>query len=461
MDKRIVDFLDAVCLHIRCREIHKDIRDEITNHIDELTEEYEKQGYDNDRAIDMAISAMGDCDKIGRRLDKQHRPRTEWSLIGLTAIIAVIGGIVMFTSSKFESGQAVSFQKYLLFSVVGVAVLAGMYLFDYTRLKKLALPMYFIALLMVLFSIFTGAKVNGRSYLVIGRMTISSDYTLIMFMAAIAGFIEKSRSKGGKAFAGVLVLAFISLLAVMALPSYSTAIVLAVCYVVLILTSVIKNHFGGNRKTQLASLGGISVFVFCCISYYITTRPDRILSFITRGKSDPSGAGYAQIMADKWLAASSLLGKTTGTVNGYYIDKGMPDLTTSYVLVNIIATLGWVVGIALILAVAVYIGRMFLTTRKIKNNFGLLLSLGASTTLSVQFILCILVNLNLFPLMSTNMPFVSYGGVGYAVNMALAGLILSIWRRNNVIGTSPKAVVEKSKKFIVFEDGRLIINFKA
>ena len=34
----------------------------------------------------------------------------------------------------------------------------------------------------------------------------------------------------------------------------------------------------------------------------------------------------------------------------------------------------------------------------------------SSTILSVQFILCILINLNLFPQISAHMPFISYGG---------------------------------------------------
>ncbi|NLI57362.1 MAG: hypothetical protein GX387_02430 [Clostridium sp.] len=48
----------------------------------------------------MAISAMGNSNEIGKRLNKQHKPKTEWSLIALTAVIAIIGGVVMFMDGR-------------------------------------------------------------------------------------------------------------------------------------------------------------------------------------------------------------------------------------------------------------------------------------------------------------------------------------------------------------------------
>jgi hypothetical protein len=49
----------------------------------------------------MAITEMGDCDEIGKQLNKRHKPQTEWTLM-LIAIIAGIGCIIMHGSSHFE-----------------------------------------------------------------------------------------------------------------------------------------------------------------------------------------------------------------------------------------------------------------------------------------------------------------------------------------------------------------------
>ncbi len=463
MNKKIEDFLEEVCIHVSCKAVHKDIRDELTNHIYELKDEYANQGQDDEKALDMAIRAMGNCDEIGNRLNRQHKPKTEWSLIGLTAIIAVIGGIIMYASSKFESIQTVSFEKYLLFAGIGIAVLVGIYFFDYTKLKKRSLPIYLISLLSLLFTLFQGASFNGRRFFTIGSISVSSECVTVLFLVAVAGFIEKSRGKGGKAIAGILALAFISMLPIIALPNFSIAVVLMLCYAVMIISSVIRNHFGGNKRIQLICLGGISALIILFIAFKVLSDPhrfERAISFFTRGRSDPLNGGWQQIMVDKWLAASDLFGKTTTTVNGYILEKGMPGITTDYVLVNIIATLGWAVGIALILVIAVFIGRMFMTIRKIKNGYGFYLALGACTILSAQFTISVLMNFNLSPAMGINLPFISYGGTGYIVSMALIGVILSVWRRNNLIGASQKPVVRSTDKFIKLEDGKLIIRFK-
>ncbi len=460
MNNKITTFLDDVCIHVRCKAVHNDIRDELANHITELKEEYVSTGVDEEKALDMAISAMGSCDEIGNRLNKQHKPKTEWSLIVLTTIIAVIGAIIMYSSSKFESLQTVQFERYLFCVAVGIGVLVMLYFFDYTKLKKLALPIYLLTFVLLFFTLFSGRTINGRGFLRIGHISISSEYIPLLFLIAIAGFIEKGRGKGSSAFAGILALMLISMIPIIAINSLSIAVILVICYAVLITSSVSRNHFGGYRKLQLASIGSIGILLTALGVIFVLGRSTRLLSFITRGQSDPLGVGWIHIMADKWLTASALLGKGSATVNGYSIDMGMPGVTTNYVLINVIATLGWIVGIALVLAIAVFIWRMFVAAGKIKNSYGFYLSLGACTILSAQFVISVLINFNLFPPMSTSIPFVSYGGVGYITNMALVGLILSVWRRNNLIGASNNTTGPSKDRFIRIEDGKLIISFK-
>jgi cell division protein FtsW (lipid II flippase) len=463
MNNKIVSFLDNVCIHINCKSAHKDIQDELTNHILELRDEYLHQGNTEEKALDMAIATMGDCNEIGNQLDKQHKPQTEWSLIILTAFIALIGGAVMYSSSKFNSFQSVSFEKYLLYAFIGITVTAGLYFFDYTKLKKLALPIYLVTFAILVSTIISTENVNGRKFMMIGSFSLSSNYATLLFLIAFTGFIEKFRGKGGISIAYLMGIGGISLLPIMMLPNLSQALILLTVYTILTFSAVRRRHFGGNRRIQLFSLGGVMMLGMSALAIRIISEPyrlDRVASFITRGKTDPLGNGWQQVMADNWLAVSKLFGKTTETVSGYGIDRAMPGATTDYVLINVIATLGWAVGIALVASVALFIIRMFVTTRRVRNDYGYYLSLSSCTVLSAQFVISILINFNLFPLMGMSLPFISYSGTGYIVSMALVGIILSVWRRNNLIAASKKPVLNKNGKFIVFEDGKLIINFK-
>ena len=96
MNKKIKSFLDDVCIHINCKTVHKGIREEFSEYINELKEENISSGCDAEKALDLAISAMGSTDEMGIKLNRQHKSQTEWSLLILTALITVIGGVVMF-----------------------------------------------------------------------------------------------------------------------------------------------------------------------------------------------------------------------------------------------------------------------------------------------------------------------------------------------------------------------------
>ncbi len=437
---KITEFLDDVCSYIRCKMIHDDIRYELSNHIYDLKDLYIEKGYDEEKAIDMAIASMGDSCEIGKNLNKEHRYKTEWSLIGLASVIVLIGSIIMYMSSKAQLLEQISIERYFLFVVFGIGVMIGIYYFNYIKLKKLAWPIYIVSTL----SIFTIFK--GNRFFPIGSISISSDFITLFYIIAFVGFLEKDRNKGTFATLKLMAITFASMFFIGSINRNTSQIfILLIACSILIFHAVFKNHFGGSKKQQI----GILACVYGCIISFLVIRISEskiIPLFLSRGKTDPLNAGWMQVTLDKWLAISQLFGKTVEKVEGNDFGLRMPGVASEFVLVNIIANLGWVVGIALVLVIILFIIRMLITTRKVKNNFGFYLSFSACIVLSVEFIINILTNFNLFPmLMSINMPFVSYGGTSYVVNMAFLGIILSVFRVDNLIGRMPKGDKELIK----------------
>ena len=66
---------------------------------------------------------------------------------------------------------------------------------------------------------------------------------------------------------------------------------------------------------------------------------------------------------------------------------------------------------------------------------------------------------NLIPLTGMSMPFVSYGGTGYIVNIVLAGIILAVWRRNNWLTKTQKKQANDGGRLIKFESGSSLLTF--
>lgn len=420
MNEKITDFLDDVCSHIKYKEIHNEIREELTEHILETAENI---------GIEQAVLRMGNSLEIGENLNKQHKPKTEWSIIGLIVIITAISGIAMYASSNLQGYSSIDFTKYLVFDAIGILVMLGVYFFDYTKLKNFSLPIYCMAMILIGISLISGDYVDGRAFLRIAGITLSTEYAIALFVISFAGFVEKYHGQGFYAIIKLGVLGIFSFIAMITVPNVSGMVVMAITYAVLVLVAVVRNYFGGSKKSQLMSLfsfGGI-VSLFCVFS--IVKVPYRV----------SLNTGYQQVMADRWLAVSQWFGKTNTVMRGYGFENSMPAITTDYVLINIILTLGWVVGIVLISAITLFIIRMFMTSKKIKNDYGFYLSLSACIVLSAQFIISILLNFNLIPLTGMSMPFVSYGGTGYVVNMALVGIVLAVWRRNNWLTKTQKS----------------------
>lgn len=128
-------------------------------------------------------------------------------------------------------------------------------------------------------------------------------------------------------------LGVLSIIPIMTMPHLAVALLLMICYSVIILTGVARNHFGGNKKAHTTTLlsfggGGIALFVFFIFFIKGASYLQRITTFLTRGKIDPIGGGWQQIMADYWLSVSNWFGKTPATYEGYNIDMSLPSATT-------------------------------------------------------------------------------------------------------------------------------------
>ena len=466
MNNKVKTFLDDVCIHINCKTVHKDIREELTQHIVDLQDDYIKQGYDEEKALDSAILAMGNSDEIGIKLNKQHKPQTEWSLLVLTFLIAAFGCAIMYAGSHFDR-QVVHFYRYLIYAAIGIGVMLGLYFFDYTKLKKYAIPIYVSAMSLLIITSFIGVSVNGaKRWVVIGPFSISSaSFASVLFIISFIGFLEKYRGEKVLGIVKLIGLGFISFLPIMVQPNLSVVFIMSITYTVVLFKAISKNHFSGNKKIQLLLLSGLGLTGILVIVFFVLSSPYRIarvFGAFSRGQHDPGGSGWQQVMVDKWLFSSKLLGRTSEIAEGS-LEFTLPGLTSDYVLVNIIASFGWIVGITLVLIISIFIIRLFVTTKKVKSGFGYYLSLSACTLISAQFIISILLNFNLFHFIGVDMPFVSYSGSGYIVCMALVGIILSVWRRNNLISYNEKMEMNQSlqKGIISFDDGKLIIDFKA
>ena len=464
MSKMVDEFLQTVCEEIRCKTVHSRIREELKNHISDLKEEYIEQGLSEEIALKKAISAMGNPKEIGQDLHKQHKPQMGWGLILLLLGVSVFG-VLMLLSPNPYGGQL---ERQVVFMVLGMGAMFLICYSDYTKWQKHPFLLYGIGMSLIYLCTQFGWQISGaKRYLAVGGITFYiPGVASVFFMISFCGLLKRYQNQGWKGIWKLMMFGSLSVCGILMLPSFTYAFILAVAYGVVLLRAVYQKHFSQDGVRQFRVIMFFSLFVLTAfVVLALCSEPlrlRRLLVFFDHGASDPHNNGWMYVMAHKILMASQWIGKATPIPEGD-INFIMPDITSGFALLNLIASYGILVGIVVIVLAIALIVKMYKTSNQIQNSFGRNLSLGCCVLLSIQFIMNILMNLGYFPIGEICMPFVSSVGSHYLIDACYLGVILSAWRFNKIFPAEPKreevAVCKvPRRKVISLEGSKLIID---
>ena len=118
-------------------------------------------------------------------------------------------------------------------------------------------------------------------------------------------------------------------------------------------------------------------------------------------------------------------------------DINLEDLIISkesqYTFIYFVGKMGIVVSSILVFIILLISAKLILDAKNIKDQYGKLLVIGMGTLYIVQSIASVLINVNCMLQVSVNLPFVSYGGTYFIINAIEIGLVLSVYKRKDVI----------------------------
>lgn len=438
MNKYASDFVGKVLSQIRYKKVHNTISEELNNHIRELAEGYISEGMEEEEAYGKAVSIMGDPVEIGKRLHKTHRPKAEWSIFALLGILIVYGIYVLFVYSSWFSAPEV-LRHQLQFVLAGIPVLCILYFFDYTKLEKFTLPAYYIVSLILLLAIIFGERMNGRAYIFIGGFGFTPSFAVIpLILICYAGLVNRWCDGNTANMLKLIGSAAVPLFIIMIEPSLAYFLIVGAGLLVMITYGISTNEkFKGNRKKAIlvlyACLFSLGLLLFL---YFFGFQPWRMerLTMILHPEKDPLGEGWIYTIIDEILSSSQMLGS-----GGSFSDPSgkpmnvLPVANSEYILTFIIGSLGWIFGIVLIVLLSLIIFRLFVAAGKIRHAFGKYMCIGICCVFSLQVTVNVLMCLRLFPIFGVPLPFISFGGAAFLLNMVLIGLFLGVYRRKDII----------------------------
>ncbi len=443
----IKEFLENVCNEIKYKPIREDISEELSLHIQEQKEEYIKEGLEENVAEERAVSNMGEAEEIGKKLNKIHKPKFDWILTLLVAILIGFGFLIITIRGKQEVDEIsiYYFWRPISFLLLGLIISVGIYFLDYRNVLNYSTSIYVISSILLLVTVLFGRDIQGRNYLSIFHKTVdSSNICILLYIISFVGFLNKLSRKNINISIGnfnlkirldilkIVALSTTSIFFLMISNRISISMILLLSYIIITTAYIASEE---NKEINLIKFFGTLMFLVVILMLIVGVTDsgnyNRIIERIkaTYNGSDIYGVGWVNNIINDILDNSNTF---SGIENANeYI--GLLADGTEFSLISISMFCGTfyssiVIGVVMLLGI-----KIILDCKNIKDKEGRLLIIGFGSFILLQAILNILMNFNLVPIAALNLPFVSYGFNGLLVNMMMIAFILSIYRRKDIL----------------------------
>lgn len=461
-------YAEKVCEQIRWKKAHSAVAQEIEDHLTDQKNAYLAAGDSESIAEEKALLQMGDPVSVGAALDQTHKPAPQWGIIGLVLLLFVLGGIIQVLLLKTipvgnDALATHSAQVLFVFLPLSLATFVGMYFLDFSFFGKhpYVLP---LGLLMVdLAAQLFGVSYCGKRWFTLGSFALSPLALSLLFPLAFCGLFYRLRSQGRRGYLISGVLAAVFCLFLSYCHTFSGVLTFVFSAGILMLIASKKKWFDKQRNMFLLLF---LLAVVCLIVLLMFYAPFRY-QFAFRARtiflpsSDVAGDGYVPAQLRAAISHSVFLGKGKDIVGISPILIEIPGMLRSdYLLTYLTYHYGWAVSGGLVLLLAVFLGLGFRKALKQKSIFGQIVSLTILCTFTAEILLYILANLGLWLIAPIALPFLSYGTMQLLFNMALAGVLLSVFRTGEVYRDTAPHPIFSDSKFIQWADGKLTISFK-
>ena len=367
--------------------------------------------------------------KENRRLPEAES-RVDVPFLVLVLLALTVGLIMLYSASsaqsEYDTGYVSStryLQKQAICAGIGLVAMAVFSRIPAELWFRLAWPLYFVSILLLLGVLVMGESVNGaRRWINVAGIQFQpselAKFTLILLFGRLT---RKFGSRAEKFQYGVLGfgVAMLGILIPLALEKHLSAIML------MGMVGVVMMFVAGTRtRWLLAGAGAAGVFVVIYVSF-MGYAGDRITAWL-HPERDPGDTGYQILQSLYAIGSGGVFGLGFGKSRQKYLY--LPFQYNDYIFAVICEELGLVGALAIIALLAALILRGYWIALHARDRFSTVLAAGLITLIAVQTVLNLGVVTNLLPSTGISLPFFSYGGTALAVNLGEMGIILSISR---------------------------------
>ena len=448
MDRR--NYIELLSDQIRCKKALPLVTRELEVHIEEQKADFMAEGMTEREAEETAVREMGDPVEVGAEMDRIHRPKMNWRIIIGIGLVSLFGaGMLYALDSHIEQKDMLFFYpaSHLLYMLLGYMAMIGVCYFDYTRVAyraKELLAAYMILLIggMALF----GTSINGaRVFVSLFGISVNMSQTLFLTIPLYCAVLYKFRGQGYKGlFKGVLWM--LPIIAVQIRFRMAELIILIPAFAIILSVAVYRQYFRIPAAKTLAAIWGGTAF-FICAGVFMILRfgsdyQIKRLKVMAAPSQYAAEEGYQLYTLKKLLEGSKFIGQGEHFTE---FSGSLPD-SSSFALSYVMAYFGVFTAVCVISVMVILLFKLTAMTVKQKNRLGLLMGVGCGVTITIQAAWYVLTNLGVVLIGPVYCPFITNGGTGMIVTYVLFGIMLSIYRYQNVAAEEVKRKCQTDKK---------------
>ncbi|MFQ5752879.1 MAG: FtsW/RodA/SpoVE family cell cycle protein [bacterium] len=318
------------------------------------------------------------------------------------------------------------FPLQVLWILVGIAVIAFFYFFDWRLIlnyRWLIGGIYLLSVLLLVLVLFFGPAIRGvRSWLEVGPLNFQpvelAKVALILLYASYFSRRHLSIARWGN-IAGSFIFFAIPAALVAIQPDLGSALVLFGIWFSFLLLSGLP-----PRRLAVALLVFIVIGVLFWAYFLADYQKERVLG-VFYPERNVLGINYSAVQSKIAIGSAGFWGKGYG--QGTQAQLGfLTEPGTDFILPALMEEWGIFGGLVVILALMVLLIQILRVGASSERNFEKFICLGAASVFGLQFVLNAGSALGLTPVVGVTFPFVSYGGSSLIASFFLLAIVNAI-----------------------------------
>lgn len=351
-------------------------------------------------------------------------------LFTITLILVGLGILMVYSASAIRAQEqfgdpAFFLKRHVVWAVVGLTILIGVFGQDYRQLQRWAPLLYILSVVLLILVLIpsVGTKVNGaRRWLRFAGFSFQpAEFAKLGLILYVSRLLAKKGERIREFTDGLLppfILAVLIVGLIALQPNYGTALVIFASVGALLFVA-------GARFSHLALVGlGLAPLVGLLLMQAPHVR-GRVLAMVDPAQASPRFL-YQLSQSQLALGRGGSLG--TGLGDGMQKLFYLPEPHTDFIFAIVGEELGFAGAIGVVGLFGLLLWRGVRIGLKASDPFGCYLALGITCLIVIQAAVNVGMVVGLLPTTGLPLPFLSFGGTSLVTTLLGIGILLSISR---------------------------------